>query len=174
MLCYTVLRVATLTSIHKGVIGMAELLLDTELCREQREHAECIQVSAQNLLLILNDILDFSRIEAGRMQLEDFPFGLANLISNLMKTLSYAARRKGILLNCALDDPLDLHLSGDVVRIRQILTNLLSNAIKFTNEGSVELRTAVVETPDKAVVTFTVADVRPAQDHNPLLRQKLT
>lgn len=109
----------------KGVIGLCNLLLDSELTAEQREHAEYIQVSAQILLTIVNDILDSSRIEAGQLQIEEVSFSLDSLVNNLCKVLSYTARQKQIALVYTLDHPHDLRLVGDPGRIRQVLSNLL-------------------------------------------------
>jgi len=123
-----------------GVIGMAGLLLDSPLTEEQRECAETLRKSGEALLTVVNDILDFSKIEAGRMTIEAFPFGLREVMADVVELLSPAARQKGLIL--LLDSPpeLPLRFVGDAGRIRQIATNLVGNAVKFTNAGRVAIR----------------------------------
>ncbi len=120
-----------------GVLGMSELLLETELDDRQRRFAEAINHSGAALLGIINDILDFSKIEAGRLELDHIEFDLRGLTDEVMELFSEMADRKGLELACRIDDALPAHLMGDPLRLRQILTNLVGNAIKFTSSGEV-------------------------------------
>ena len=122
-----------------AVIGMASLLLDTELQPEQHDYVETIRSSGDILLSIVNDILDFSKIEAGRLELENQPFDLRECVQESINLFSLAAARKGLELLYQVDERAPLIIFGDVTRLRQVLVNLLSNAIKFTNQGEVVL-----------------------------------
>ena len=122
-----------------AVIGMASLLLDTDLQPEQHEYVETIRNSGDILLSIVNDILDFSKIEAGRLELENQPFELRECVQEAINLFSLAAARKNVELLYQVDDQAPLVILGDVTRLRQVLVNLLSNAIKFTNQGEVVL-----------------------------------
>jgi PAS domain S-box-containing protein len=120
-----------------AVIGMAGLLLDTNLTAEQREYAETVRTSSDSLLAIVNDILDFSKIEASRLELERQPFDLRACIEESLDLLAPTAAHKDLELGYLIDDNVPLTLIGDVTRVRQILVNLLSNAVKFTDHGEV-------------------------------------
>ncbi len=122
-----------------GVLGMAELLLGTELNPVQQNYTETLYRSADSLLSIINDILDFSKIEAGRMELEELDFHLENLLEQTLVQFQERAHGKGIALEYELDNSVPLEVRGDPYRLRQILTNLLANAIKFTDQGGVQL-----------------------------------
>ncbi|KAF4548634.1 Histidine kinase-, DNA gyrase B-, and HSP90-like ATPase-like protein 7 [Elsinoe fawcettii] len=141
-----------------GVIGLANLLLDSNLDHDQRDHTEAIQMSAQTLLMIVNDILDFSKVESGKLTLEEIEFNLATLVTNLWKVMHYSAQQKSIDFTCVLNIPSDLNVVGDPGRIRQVLTNLISNAIKFTGEGTVKLTATVVEGKHNQRIIFMVED----------------
>ena len=144
-----------------GVIGMSELLIDTKLDEEQRECAENIQRSANGLLTVINDILDLSKVESGRLDVEEVQFSLSVVIRDVSKMLSFAAGRKNLAFesNIQLGGPEDMIVMGDPGRLRQILTNLLTNSIKFTSVGSVTLAVAISsETDDTLEVVFTVED----------------
>lgn len=144
-----------------GVIGMSELLIDTELDEEQREYADNIQRSANGLLTVINDILDLSKVESGRLDVEEVQFSLSVVIRDVSKMLSFAAGRKHLAFesDIQLGSLEDLIVMGDPGRLRQILTNLLTNSIKFTSVGSVTLAAAIKkETPDTIEVVFTVED----------------
>jgi PAS domain S-box-containing protein len=143
-----------------GVLGMSELLIDTELDEEQRDFAQNIQRSANSLLTVINDILDFSKIESGRLDVEEVQFSLTIVLKDVAKMLSFAAHRKDLdFCSDLLLGADDLVLLGDPGRIRQILTNLLTNSIKFTSEGFVKLSAKVVsETSEVANVQFVVED----------------
>ena len=142
-----------------GIIGMLELLLDTELSREQSEFAQTINTSTQSLLHIINDILDFSKIEAGKMVLEEVPFDLYEVIEDSVELMAHRAQAKRIDPVCAIAANAPRWLEGDAVRIRQVLVNLLSNGVKFTEEGQVKVRVAAPEiSEEKAKIRFTVVD----------------
>ena len=123
-----------------GVIGMTELVLETTLTREQREYLEALKGSADSLLTILNDILDISKIEAGRLELEPIKFRLRSSISEILKTLAVRAHSKGLELIYHVEPDVPDSLIGDAGRLRQIVVNLVGNAIKFTERGEVALR----------------------------------
>jgi signal transduction histidine kinase/CheY-like chemotaxis protein/HPt (histidine-containing phosphotransfer) domain-containing protein len=123
-----------------GVIGMASLMLETELTPEQREYAELIDDSGRSLLAVINDILDFSKIESGRVELETIPFDLRHLADEVARTLRPLARDKRLELTTEVDPAVPPAVAGDPGRLRQVLNNLLSNALKFTEQGGVTLR----------------------------------
>ena len=120
-----------------GVLGMTELLLDTELSGEQREHLGLVRVSAESLLSIINDILDFSKIEAGKMEMEAIPFDLRESLGETMKALSLRVQQKGLELIYEVQPDVPETLVGDPGRIRQLLINLVGNAVKFTKHGEI-------------------------------------
>ncbi len=143
-----------------GIIGMSALALDTRLTDEQREYLNWVHSSAESLLAILNDILDFSKIEAGRLDLENVPFDLNDLVRQTVGLFSSQAASKQVRLNAEIEDGLPPLVSGDPVRLRQILSNLLSNALKFTSEGAVTLRVAGLpdQHPGRVRLHFSVTD----------------
>lgn len=122
-----------------GVLGMMELLLDTDLTREQQKLLDTMKVSSENLLTVVNDVLDLSKIEAGKMDLEYRKFNLRDMLINICDFFKVTAQKKGIALNIQLTDELPTYIEMDEVRLRQVLNNLLSNALKFTAEGSIDL-----------------------------------
>jgi PAS domain S-box-containing protein len=123
-----------------GVIGMTELALETELTREQRDYLETVRYSAESLLSIINDILDYSKIEAGRVELEVVDFDLRECLETTLKTLALRADEKGLELLCDVQADVPELLRGDPNRLRQIMVNLVGNAIKFTHTGEVTLK----------------------------------
>ena len=144
-----------------GVIGMAELLLDTGVNGEQRDYVENIQRSANSLLTIINDVLDLSKVESGKLDIEEVPFSLPIVVQDVCKMLSFAAGRKGLEFIGDIRESIgqDLVIIGDPGRIRQILTNLLTNSIKFTSDGYVKLAVSITEESCKhAKVSFVVED----------------
>ncbi|NOZ68634.1 MAG: PAS domain S-box protein, partial [Deferribacteres bacterium] len=120
-----------------AIIGMTELVLDTDLMPEQREYIEITKQSADSLLNLLNDILDFSKIEAGKLQLDENDFNLHATLDGIIKTLSVQADRKGLDLICRIAPDVPPDLRGDNVRLRQIIVNLVGNAVKFTDKGRI-------------------------------------
>ena len=143
-----------------GVLGVADLLLQTNLSEKQQQLAQTIRASGKNLLYIINDILDFSKIEAGKLALESINFDLRELIDGIYDLFSSKASEKGLTLTSKVhDNVLDI-VYGDPVRLRQILTNLISNAIKFTDSGTVHISTELIEQKDDdvCVLRFEVCD----------------
>ncbi len=120
-----------------AIIGMTELVLDTDLTPEQRECIEITKQSADSLLSLLNDILDFSKIEAGKMELEITDFNLHTTLNGIIRTLRVQAHKKGLELLCRINPDVPAELRGDNVRLRQIIVNLVGNAIKFTEKGKI-------------------------------------
>jgi len=144
-----------------GVIGMSELLFDMNLDAEQKECAENIHRSANSLLTVINDILDFSKVESGRLDVEEVQFSLSVVLRDVNKMMSFAAQRKGLVYQSAIQEEVqrDLRVMGDPGRLRQILTNVLTNSIKFTSEGSVKLTVSLSHDTEEAVtVSFMVSD----------------
>ncbi len=142
-----------------GVIGMTGLLLDTELNREQRRFAEAIRTSGESLLAIINDILDISKIEAGRLDLEELDFDLEAALDDFADSLAVRADEKGLEWLCWVEPSVPRLLRGDPTRLRQLLSNLAGNALKFTSAGTVSVRVSpiAVET-DTALLRFDVRD----------------
>jgi signal transduction histidine kinase len=142
-----------------GVLGMVDLLLQTNLTPEQNESCRIIKTSADSLLCIINDILDFSKIEAGKMEVEKVDFDLLDTVTGAVKLLSPQAQAKGLDLSCDIDHSLGPILVGDPTRIRQILLNLLNNAVKFTAKGKVHLEVRRLgETNEEVQLRFAVTD----------------
>ncbi|MFO0460504.1 MAG: PAS domain S-box protein [Burkholderiales bacterium] len=122
-----------------GIIGMTDLVLDTRLSAVQRDYVETVRQSADALMEIINDLLDLSKIEAGRLELESIDFELRELLDHLAKPIALSAQRKGLALRLELGAALPRIARGDPVRLRQVLVNLLGNAVKFTERGAVIL-----------------------------------
>ncbi len=142
-----------------GVIGMAGLLMDTDLNAEQRRYAETVRVSGKALLDLINDILDFSKIEASKLDLESLDFDLVTLIDDLAGSVATQASAKDLELIAGVDPVVPARLCGDPGRLRQILTNLLGNAIKFTQQGEVVLRVSLEDAgPENCLLRFSVRD----------------
>ncbi len=142
-----------------GVLGMAELLADTELTPEQRDFVDTIHSAGQALLSIINDVLDFSKIEAGKLKLDVIDFDLRTTIEEVIKLLAAKAHKKDLELACLMPADLPQTLCGDPGRIRQILMNLIDNAVKFTPRGDVLVRAIVEkETIDHIHIRLEVID----------------
>ncbi len=142
-----------------GVIGLTSILLETHLDEEQAELAKTIQSSGEALLSVINDVLDFSRAEAGKIQLQNEDFSLRVLIEEVVDLMAQAAREKGIELMCYTSPEVPAILSADFGRLRQVVLNLVSNAIKFTVEGEVVLEANLVEVKNgKASIAIKVRD----------------
>jgi signal transduction histidine kinase/DNA-binding response OmpR family regulator len=146
-----------------GVIGMNELLLDTHLTEEQRKYAEVVQESAEALLGVINDILDISKLDAGKVVLESIEFNLVATVENVMTLLAIKARGKGIDLGLYIDPSVSADFLGDPTRLRQVLLNLIGNGIKFTEAGIVSVEVRSVPLGDGApagakTIRFEITD----------------
>jgi PAS domain S-box-containing protein len=142
-----------------AIIGMQRLLEKTSLEAKQKRYLDAIGLSADNLLVIINDILDISKIEAGKLELENVGFDLDKLLRHLVFTLGYKAEEKGIGLYVNIDEAMHPIVLGDSVRLHQILLNLLNNAIKFTDVGKVVINTSLIaSTADTQTICFEVSD----------------
>ncbi len=142
-----------------GVIGMTELLLDTDLSAEQLEYAQTVKSSAEALLVIINDVLDFSKIEAGKISIEKIDFELENTIRDVKAIILPRIKDKNVRFDIHLHDGIPHRVASDPVRLRQILVNLCDNAVKFTKEGFVTLAVSKQsETQNEAIVLFEVTD----------------
>jgi len=142
-----------------GVIGMTGLLLDTPLTDEQREYAQIVQNCGESLLGLINDILDYSKIEAGKLELEELDFDLCDLLEDFAGMMAVRAHGKGLEFICAANPDVSCYLKGDPGRLRQILTNLAGNAIKFTEKGEVAVHVErVSQTQNEMELRFSVCD----------------
>ena len=142
-----------------GVIGLTELLLETDLDRNQHELASGVKVSAENLLVIINDILDFSKIEAGKLELEESAFEVHAVADDVGRILAEAAHNKGTELLVDVHPDVPAALLGDAVRIQQVLLNLGSNAVKFSIEDEVVIRVSMLhENAERVALRFEVVD----------------
>lgn len=142
-----------------GVLGMTDLLLDTNPTEEQKDYLRTLKSSGENLLVVINDILDFSKLEAGKISIENLSFDLHELIGDVSRPLSVEAQGKGLELICELPAGLPQRVIGDPGRIRQILLNLLNNAIKFTEKGEVTLSIGLPPDGEQsAMMHFEVSD----------------
>lgn len=142
-----------------AIIGMSDLLLDTELSGTQTTYLDHIRVSANNLLVVINDILDFSKIEAGKIELEQVEFNIRDTLNRLKNTLKFGIDNKNIELIIEITNNVPNSLIGDPVRLSQIIINLAGNAIKFTEKGHVIIRvTKQEEQNDEIIIHFSVID----------------
>ena len=141
-----------------GIIGPIELALDTHLTGEQREYLTLVRSSAGALLDIINDILDLSKIEAGKFDLDAVALDLGAVVDAVAKTVGFRARQKHLELVSHIDPAVPRHLDGDPLRLRQVLTNLLGNAVKFTDQGRVSLDVTLEEPGPAPLLHFVVAD----------------
>jgi len=128
-----------------GVMGMNSLLLETELDAKQRKLSEMVKKSADSLLRVVNDILDFSKIEAGKMDIEVVPFKTEEVVSEVIQTISFNAKKKALNIGYNIDDDVPGTLMGDPTRIKQLLLNFGSNAVKFTEKGGVTIHVGLTE-----------------------------
>ncbi len=142
-----------------AVLGFVELVLDTELAPEQRRALELVRTSSEALLTILNDILDYSKIEAEHLELESIPFDLPKVVHATATLLAVRAREKHLELTVDVPPDVPQMVRGDPTRVRQVLMNLIGNAIKFTEEGEVDVSASVIQRDgDRAAVQFRVRD----------------
>ncbi len=139
-----------------GILGMADLMLDTPLVPEQTTYVQAVKTSGDTLLSLIGEILDFSKIEAGKLDLEARPFGLATLVEEMVELLAPRVQAKGLEIASYLDERLPKRMIGDAARLRQVLLNLAGNAIKFTDAGGVAVIVEPGIWPEE--VTFTVRD----------------
>jgi PAS domain S-box-containing protein len=143
-----------------GIIGMLEILMDTRLDMDQRHYLSLIRVSSEALLKIINDVLDLSKIQASRFEMDIQPFTLRKLTDQIVGLMAYTAGNKGLTFEILVDPSVHNHWKGDASRLRQIMINLIGNAIKFTEEGSIKVYVNVSEssTSSNAKLCFTVMD----------------
>ena len=144
-----------------GVLGMCELLRGTELDEKQNEYLDFATSSAEKLLSLINDVLDYSKIEAGKLKLDEQPFSLPGLLNEIVGLMQPQARNKGLSIVSQRDNDVPEFYIGDPLRIRQILLNLVSNAIKFSEQGEIQIRVGRVMSADpdqKDLVRFEVED----------------
>lgn len=148
-----------------GIIGMTNLALDTLLDTEQREYLTIVKNSSKHLLDILNDVLDLSKIEAGKIELKNMDFDLITAIKTTVEPLAITARNKGLQMNVEISPDVPTALVGDVGLLRQVLVNLIGNSIKFTDKGKIELKVNMAcpesdhTTDDKLqMLQFSVSD----------------
>ncbi|MFC3913191.1 two-component sensor histidine kinase BarA [Pseudaeromonas sharmana] len=139
-----------------GVIGFAKQLMKTPLVSNQLDYLGTIEKSAKNLLNIINDILDFSKLEAGKLTLEQIPFSLRDVINETMTLLAPSAHDKGLELSLRVDASVPDLLTGDPLRLQQILTNLAGNAIKFTEQGNVDIHISADNSPNTERVNLAI------------------
>ena len=135
-----------------GVIGMTELLLETDLNAKQRDYAETVSKSGQSLLVIINDILDFSKIEAETFEIEDIDFEVRSEIEDVTNLLVNLSDAKDLTLKTVVEDSVPHVVRGDPVRVGQVLTNFVQNAIKFTNVGAIDVRVTAQESGGSSVL----------------------
>lgn len=146
------------TPMH-GIIGLTDLLMKTSLTKEQKEYLNSIRDSTDNLLVIINDILDISKIEAGKLRFEAIPFNLCSVIKSNIDLLRSKAEEKNLLIICSCSSKIPPMLKGDRVRLGQVLINLIGNAIKFTEKGKIEIKVELLKEEDSYVtIQFTIND----------------
>lgn len=142
-----------------AIVGLTNLLINSNLNSQQAKYLDVIRKSGENLLVIINDILDLSKIEAGKMELERHPFPLISTLDSIKLILNIKAEEKGIFLNESIDDGIPEYVIGDETRFTQIITNLVGNAIKFTENGGVTLKAELLHlNSGKATIKFSVID----------------
>ncbi len=143
-----------------GILGMTELILDTDLTPEQRENIHIVRTSAEALLTVINDVLDFSKIEAGRLELDETAFNLRDFIDEVMRSFALPAHQKNLELACDVRPGVPTICEGDPTRLRQVLNNLIGNALKFTEKGEVVLEVDAPLPPSggKVLLHFVVRD----------------
>jgi len=142
-----------------AVIGFTHLLLQHDPRPDQLEYLNILKFSSENLLVLINDILDFNKIEAGKLEFEEVDFNLSRLIDNIRLAQLQRAQEKNVKLKLMMDEDLPNAVIGDPIRLGQILTNLISNAVKFTKEGKVVISATLAEAQkDHTIIDFEVAD----------------
>ncbi len=144
-----------------GILGMTELTLDTDLTPRQREYLQAVMDSGEALLRVINDVLDFAKIEAGKLEFFEEDFSLEKTLGQMMKILAVRAHQKGVELSYQVAPEVPDGLAGDPGRLRQVLINLIGNALKFTERGEVAVRVAAEPCASGALLHFTVRDTGP-------------
>ncbi|MBO9701110.1 MAG: response regulator [Sporocytophaga sp.] len=141
------------------VVGMTNLLLQSQHYPEQRDYLNALKASSDNLLAIVNDILDLSKIESGKIFFEETDFSLRNLLENLKKTFAFKAAEKNVLITLKVSNDIPIYLKGDPFRLNQILLNLISNSVKFTEVGTIDIMVDLIDSSPKEVhILFTIKD----------------
>lgn len=141
-----------------SIIGITDTLAETKLDKQQSHYVEILQRANNQLMTIINDILDLSKVEAGEVELNNLPFDLRKVLDEVRSLLSFRAQEKGLKLDIHLADNVDVYLNGDATRLRQVLINLVSNAIKFTSVGGVHLSVEKNFTNRSGNILFSIAD----------------
>jgi two-component system sensor histidine kinase/response regulator len=142
-----------------AIIGMTELLVETELSDRQKEDLNIVLLSAHSLLTVINDILDFSKIEAGKLELEKTDFDIRSLVEESIKIMATKAHSKGLVLESWIDISVPIMVIGDPFRLRQVLLNLIGNAIKFTENGEITVKVSCTEKDEQSInLLFSVKD----------------
>ncbi len=142
-----------------AVLGMTQVIMEENPRKDQLENLETIKISAQNLLDIINDILDYNRLESGKIFLEHKDFSLKNLMAKLFRIFSYSMKQKGLTLNFNYDSSLGESFIGDEIRLGEIITNLIGNAIKFTDSGAITVDIKKIgNKPNTSLIRFSVKD----------------
>jgi len=142
-----------------AIFGMTHLALNSPPGADQRQYLELVKSSAETLLKMLNGLLDFSKTEAGKMELENIEFSAPQLVDETLRSFSGELQRKGLTLQSHVDDDVPLRLRGDPLRLRQVLVNVVDNAVKFTSEGGIEVRVSRLDaSAGQAVLQFVVRD----------------
>lgn len=141
------------------ILGFSDLLRKTEMNEKQKDYVEAINTSSRSLLSIINNILDLSKIDAGKLIVEELPFNISELMQSVQVMFSKKAKARGLKLNFLIDSTIDFNIAGDPMRLTQILLNLIGNAIKFTEKGKVEVSCVVEEQDDTSVgLGFAIRD----------------
>lgn len=141
-----------------SIIGITDTLAETPLDNQQASFVEILQRANHQLMTIINDILDLSKVEAGEMELRPLPFNLQRLLDELEAVLGFRAKEKGLKLSLSIDPDVEEYFVGDADRLRQVLMNLLNNSLKFTNNGEISLQVSVNRTTHKGNLLFCVTD----------------
>lgn len=153
-----------------GIMGLAKLLVDTELTPEQRTYVESVSTSANSLMALIEDLLDFSKIEAGRLDFDTQSVSPHELVNNVVELLASRAYAKNIGLGCYISPDVPATIESDPGRLRQVLINLAGNAIKFTEQGGVLVSVAVGKSGDNNTLRFSISDTGPGMKENDLVR----
>ncbi len=143
-----------------GIIGLTHILLNENYLPSQADHLETLKYSGDHMLVLINDILDFNKIEAGKIVLENNAFSISDTIKKMHTFFSWEAEKKQIIFNVNVDERLERPVYGDITRLRQVLTNLISNAIKFTDTGAVTVDATIIKktATNKSLIRFRIAD----------------